>query len=122
MSSSRPKPLVYGSSPNRIHVLRKEADSESQQNALRLLRWFNDLVQRRNMTMKIASISGPFPLFKEIADDLVLSPHHSVIHVPKGLHRSEATFVAKYLTKWSRLPEANEPKSLKAFSSAVSIH
>ena len=107
-----------------VDVLRKEADSESKQNALKLLRWFNDLVERPNITVKIlvtARISGPVPLSKEIADGLVLSPHHPVIHVPKGHHRSEATFVAKYSTKRSRLSEANEPKSLEALSNAVSI-
>ena len=107
-----------------VDVLRKEADSEGQQNALKLLRWFNDLVERPNITVKIlvtARISGPVPLSKEIADGSVLSPHHPVIHVPKGHHRSEATFVAKYSMKRSRLPDANEPKSLESPSNAVSV-
>ncbi len=107
-----------------VDVLRKEADSEGQQNALKLLRWFNDLVERPNITVKIlvtARISGPVPLSKEIADGSVLSPHHPVIHVPRGHHRSEATFVAKYSMKRSRLPDANEPKSLEAPSNAVSV-
>ena len=107
-----------------VDVLRREADSEGQQNALRLLRWFNDLVERPHITAKIlvtARIGGPVPLSKEIADGSVLSPHHPVIHIPRGHHRSEATFVAKYSMKRSRLPDANQPKSLEASANAVSV-
>ncbi len=107
-----------------VDVLRKEADSEGQQNALKLLRWFNDLVERPHITAKIlvtARIGGPVPLSKEIADGLVLSPHHPVIHVPRGHHRSEATFVAKYSMKPSRLPDANQPKTLETPANAVSV-
>ena len=107
-----------------VDVLRKEADSEGQQNALKLLRWFNDLVGRPHMTVKIlitARIGGLVPLSKEITDGLVLSPHHPIIHVPRGHHRSEATFLAKYSMRRSRLPDTNEPKSLEAPANAVSI-
>lgn len=107
-----------------VDVLRKEADSEGQQNALKLLKWFNDLVERPHITVKIlitARIGGPVPLSKEIADGSVLSPHHPVIHIPRGHHRSEATFVAKYSKKRSRLPDTNNPKSLEAPANAVSI-
>ena len=107
-----------------VDVLRKEAASEGQQKALKLLRWFNDLVERPHIIVKILvtdRISGPVPLSKEIADGLVLSPHHPVIHVPRGRHRSEATFVAKYSMKRYRLPDANKPKSLEAPSYAVSV-
>ena len=107
-----------------VDVLRKEADSEGQQNALKLLRWFNDLVERPHMTVKIlitARLGGPVPLSKEIAEGLVLSPHHPVINIPRGHHRSEATFVAKYSRKRSRLPDTNEPMSLEAPANAVSV-
>lgn len=107
-----------------VDVLRKEADSEGQQNALKLLRWFNDLVERPHITVKIlitARIGDPVPLHKEIADGLVISPHHPIIHVPRGHHRSEATFVAKYSMKRSRLPDTNEPESLETPASAVSV-
>ena len=107
-----------------VDVLRKEADSEGQHNALKLLRWFNDLVEMPHITVKIlitARIGSPVPLSKEIADGSVLSPHHPVIHVPRGHHRSEATFVAKYSMKRSRLPDTNEPKSLEAPANAVSV-
>ena len=107
-----------------VDVLRKEANSEGQQNALKLLRWFNDLVERPHITVKIlitARIGGPVPLSKEIADGLVLSPHHPVIHVPRGHHRSEATFLAKYSMRRSRLPDTNEPERLETPANAVSI-
>ena len=107
-----------------VDVLRGDADSEGQQNALKLLRWFNELVERPQMTVKIlitARIGGPVPLHKENADGLVLSPHHPIIHVPRGHHRSEATFVAKYSMKRSRLPDTSEPKSLEAPENAVSV-
>ena len=107
-----------------VDVLRRDADSEGQQNALKLLRWFNELVERPQMTMKIlitARIGGPIPLHKENADGLVLSPHHPIIHVPRGHHRSEATFVAKYSMKRSRLQDTSEPKSLEAPENAVSV-
>jgi hypothetical protein len=109
---------------DKIDILRKESGAEGLDKVLMLVRYLYDLAESPGMIVKIlitARLGGPVLLSKEIADASILSPAHPVLHVPRGHHRSEAAFLAKYMKRCSRLPESDSLVSLEAPGKSLSI-
>ena len=79
-----------------IDILQKETHLKGLENTLAFLRNLNLLADDIDTTVKIlvtARVHGP-RLSIKMAEAKILSPRHTVVVVPRGNHRREATLVA----------------------------